>query len=126
MQHLDEGTIHAWLDGELPFDESSRVTAHAESCDRCTALIAEARGFVAASSRILRNLDHVPGGVIPPAASGESAEHTGFTPRDWGIVLPVPRPAMTRRWIPSRFAAAAAVTILAVGTYTVLNHSTAP
>ena len=126
MQHLDEGTIHAWLDGELPFDESSRVTAHAESCDRCTALIAEARGFVAASSRILRNLDHVPGGVIPPAANGESAGHTGFTPRDWGIVLPVPRPAMTRRWIPSRFAAAAAVTILAVGTYTVLNHSTAP
>lgn len=126
MQHLDEGTIHAWLDGELPFDESSRVTAHAESCDRCTALIAEARGFVAASSRILRNLDHVPGGVIPPAANGESAEHTGFTPRDWGIVLPVPRPAITRRWIPSRFAAAAAVTILAVGTYTVLNHSTAP
>ncbi len=126
MQHLDEGTIHAWLDGELPFDESSRVTAHAESCDRCTALIAEARGFVAASSRILRNLDHVPGGVIPPAANGESAEHTGFTPRDWGIVLPVARPPITRRWIPSRFAAAAAVTILAVGTYTVLNRSTAP
>ena len=126
MQHLDEGTIHAWLDGELPFDESSRVTAHAESCDRCTALIAEARGFIAASSRILRNLDHVPGDVIPSASNGESAERTGFTPRDWGIVLPVPRPATTRRWIPSRFAAAAALTILAVGTYTVLNHSTAP
>ena len=122
MQHLDEGTIHAWLDGELPFDESSRVTAHAESCARCSAMIAEARGFIAASTRILRNLDEVPAGVIPPSAPGTTDGHTGFTPRDWGIVLPVPRPAAPKRWIPSRFAAAAAFAIMAVGVYTVMNR----
>ena len=31
MQHLDEGTIHAWIDGELPPDEASRVEAHVKS-----------------------------------------------------------------------------------------------
>ena len=28
MQHLDEGTIHAWLDGALPDDEASEVEQH--------------------------------------------------------------------------------------------------
>lgn len=125
MQHLDEGTIHAWLDGELPFEESSRVAAHAERCDKCTAMIAEARGFLAASSRILGNLDEVPGDVIPPGhAPATTPGGPSLTPRDLGIVLPVGRTSGPRRWIPSRFAAAAAVAVLAVGTYTILNRST--
>lgn len=123
MQHLDEGTIHAWLDGELPFDESSRVAAHAEACEKCTAMIAEARGFVAAASRILRSLDDVPGDVIPGASASATSGNAAFSPRDWGIVLPIPRRHEVRRWIPSRFAAAAALAVVAVGTYTVLNRS---
>lgn len=65
MQHLDEGTIHAWIDGELPPDEASRVEAHASVCRECSALVAEARGLVAASSRIVSALDVVPSGVLP-------------------------------------------------------------
>jgi anti-sigma factor RsiW len=29
MQHPDEGTIHAWLDGALSPEEAARVEAHA-------------------------------------------------------------------------------------------------
>lgn len=65
MQHLDEGTIHAWIDGELPADEAARVEAHAKSCQSCSAMVAEARGLVAASSRIVSALDATPGGVLP-------------------------------------------------------------
>ena len=65
MQHLDEGIIHAWIDGELPPDEASRVEAHANSCAACGALVAEARGLVAASSRIVSALDVTPSGVLP-------------------------------------------------------------
>ena len=64
-EHLDEGTIHAWLDGALPPDESARVEAEAARCTECAALVAEARGLIAASSRILSSLDAVPAGVIP-------------------------------------------------------------
>ena len=67
MQHLDEGTIHSWLDGALSADEAARVEAHVAECPQCATAVAEARGFIAASSRILTALDHVPRGVVPAA-----------------------------------------------------------
>ena len=77
MQHLDEGTIHAWIDGALPADEAARVEAHAASCAKCGALVAEARGLVAASSRIVSALDVAPSGALP--AFGRRA------PRRWSV-----------------------------------------
>ena len=68
MQHLDEGTIHAWLDGALSADEAARAEAHVKDCAQCQAAVAEARGFIAASSRILTALDNAPRGVIPATA----------------------------------------------------------
>jgi hypothetical protein len=65
MQHLDEGTIHAWLDGALAADGQAAVEAHVAACDQCAAMVAEARGLVAASSRIVSALDVTPAGVIP-------------------------------------------------------------
>jgi anti-sigma factor RsiW len=68
MQHPDEGTIHSWLDGALSAEEAARVEAHVKDCPECAATVAEARGFIAASSRILTALDNAPRGVIPAAA----------------------------------------------------------
>src|SRR5688500_2020571 len=68
MQHLDEGTIHSWLDGALSADEAARAEAHVAECRHCATAVAEARGFIAASSRILTALDNAPRGVIPVAA----------------------------------------------------------
>ena len=65
MNHLDEGTIHAWLDGELPADQARAVEEHVRDCRTCADAVAEARGLVAASSRILGALDDVPAKVIP-------------------------------------------------------------
>lgn len=74
MEHIDEGTIHAWLDGALPADEGARIEAHVASCALCASAVAEARGLIAASSRILSALDDVPGGVIPVSVvTAESA-----------------------------------------------------
>jgi hypothetical protein len=70
MSHLDEGTLHAWLDGALPPDESARIEAHVAECATCAAAAADARGVIAASSRILSALDDVPGDVIPAGAGG--------------------------------------------------------
>ena len=67
MQHPDEGTIHAWLDGALPPEEGRAIEEHAAGCAACAAAIAEARGLIAGSSRILAALDAVPGGVLPAA-----------------------------------------------------------
>jgi hypothetical protein len=97
MQHLDEGTIHSWLDGALSAGEAARVSAHVEECPQCAAAVAEARGFIAASSRILTALDHVARGVVPIA--------TRATPRNWAA-----------------WRAAAAVLVVALGSFAVLRE----
>jgi hypothetical protein len=99
MQHLDEGTIHSWLDGALTAEEAARVSAHVEECPQCAAAVAEARGFIAASSRILTALDNVPKGVVP---IGERAK-----PRNWAA-----------------WRAAAAVLVVALGSFAVLRERT--
>ncbi len=87
MQHPDEGKIHAWIDGELPADEASALEAHAGTCAECAAAIAEARGLVAASSRIVNALDVVPGGVIPATAPRRSAWYMSTQVRAAAAVL---------------------------------------
>jgi len=65
MQHPDEGMIHSWLDGALSAEEAAGMESHVSECASCAAAVAEARGFIAASSRILTALDNVPRGVLP-------------------------------------------------------------
>jgi hypothetical protein len=84
MQHLDEGTIHSWLDGALSADEAARVEAHVKECPQCAAAVAEARGFVAGASRILTALDNAPRGVIPVAAPKKR-----FDPLVWRVAATV-------------------------------------
>jgi len=74
MQHLDEGTIHAWLDGALADEEAAGVATHVAECHDCASMVAEARGMIAAAGQIISSLDRVRGGVIPtptPALSGQ-------------------------------------------------------
>lgn len=73
MQHPDQGTIHAWLDGALQQEEGAALEAHVASCAECQAAVAEARGLIAASSRIVSALDIVPAGVIPARAQPKRA-----------------------------------------------------
>ena len=112
--HLDEGTIHAWLDGALAPDESERVEAHANSCTECAALVAEARGLIAASSRILSSLDAVPAGVLP--GSDRITDQLA--------VLRARRAATTRRWWQDRRVLAAASVVLVAGISSVVWRST--
>ena len=84
MQHLDEGTIHSWLDGALEGEEAARVATHVAECPECAAAVAEARGFIAASSRILTALDNAPRGVIPAAAPRKR-----FDPFVWRVAATV-------------------------------------
>ena len=77
MQHPDEGTIHAWIDGELSQEDATALETHLAECAECSASAAEARGLVAASSRIVSALDIVPGGVIPAARAKRRPWYAG-------------------------------------------------
>lgn len=68
MNHLDEGTIHAWLDGAVDATRARDFEAHVATCPACATAVAEARGLIAGASRILNALDDVPAGVTPKLA----------------------------------------------------------
>jgi anti-sigma factor RsiW len=127
MQHLDEGTIHAWLDGQLPPDEARTVEEHVAACRPCADAVAEARGLIAASSRILMSLDSVPRDVVPlPSTRRSDAERGAETP-----ATPVVAPRSSsqaeqraqRRWFRGPSLAAAAVVVMAVGTFALMRAS---
>ena len=134
MLHLDEGMVHTWLDGELSPAEGAAIESHAAQCAMCAALIAEARGLMAASTRILGALDDVPAGVIPiamghtPAATSHSAEAPAREPQRLTLEIgrgtgasesPLRRGARRPLYRQPRFAAAAALLVVAFGTWTV-------
>ncbi|PYP64555.1 MAG: hypothetical protein DMD26_13070 [Gemmatimonadetes bacterium] len=113
MQHLDEGTIHAWLDGALDAEESARVEEHVAQCAACSAAVAEARGFAAGASRILTALDQTPGGVAPRSATFDAKPRR--SPSLWAAL----------HLTPAR-AAAAALIFVAAGTALVARYANTP
>jgi hypothetical protein len=77
MQHVDEGRLHAWLDGELPAggpDGARALERHLAGCAACRAMVEEERKIRDAASAILRDADPGPPQVIP-IASARSAPH---------------------------------------------------
>jgi len=63
--HPDEGTIHAWLDRQLDATSTATLEAHLQRCDDCAERVAEARGLIAGTSRILASLDDERSGATP-------------------------------------------------------------
>ena len=91
MPHLDEGTLHALLDGEIPSTELPPIQAHLGACAECRARLAEEQELLAESDRLIEVLE------LPEAAPARA---------------PI-RPAPRRVW-PARLAWAATV-VLAAG-----------
>ena len=58
MSHLDEGQIHALLDGELTPAERSQAEEHLGGCAECRQLLVEAKTFFAEADRLV-------GSVVP-------------------------------------------------------------
>lgn len=65
MSHVDEGTLHAYLDGELAPIERERVDAHLRGCPACQARLEEERALIERSSRLL-GLAAPPERAMPP------------------------------------------------------------
>lgn len=57
MSHLDEGTLHALLDGEVPSADLSAVERHLAHCRECQARLEEARAFRNEAFGLIEALD---------------------------------------------------------------------
>jgi hypothetical protein len=79
---VDEGLLHAWLDGQLPPDDAARIERLVAEDPAWRDAAAEARGLIAASARVLGALDAAPsaqpvtGGGSGAAASSRGREDT--------------------------------------------------
>ena len=62
MPHVDEGTLHALLDGELAPEALAEVRIHFATCSSCAARLGEARQLLAETERLVSALE-LPGGA---------------------------------------------------------------
>ena len=114
-EHLDDGIIHALLDGELSGDELAAARAHVLSCDGCSARVAEERLLAGEAERLIAELDDRPApaadGAVPlpdsPSVKGPPVvliPEAGEEPNRW-----------QRRRPPTRWIGIAATLVIAAG-----------
>lgn len=65
MSHVDEGTLHAYLDGELATVERERVDTHLKGCPACQARLVEERSLIERASKLL-GMAAPPERAMPP------------------------------------------------------------
>jgi len=123
MPHLDEGTLHALLDGELETAEVKEIQTHLGSCAACGSRLQDVKQFLAESDRLVEALA-MPGGTPkagrepapPPEASSTPSNAQPWREPVWDsppeLLLPEdPEGEVRRRRWNSRFRWAAMILI---------------
>src|SRR6266571_378625 len=70
MSHVDDGTLHAYLDGELSPVQSQDVEAHIAQCPDCRDRLEEERALIARADELL-GLAAPPDRATPPFRPGD-------------------------------------------------------
>jgi len=70
MSHVDDGTLHAYLDGELPATDAHDLEAHVAQCRECRVRLNEERALIARADELL-GLAAPPDRAIPPFRPGD-------------------------------------------------------
>jgi len=65
MSHVDDGALHAYLDGEVSPVERTQLEAHVAECAACRTRLDEARALIARAGGLL-GLAHPPERAMPP------------------------------------------------------------
>src|SRR5258707_8707782 len=83
VSHVDDGALHAYLEGELLPVERARLEAHVAECPACRTRLEEERALVQRASGLL-GLAQPPERAVPPLHQLRRA------PPAWGPRLPPP------------------------------------
>jgi anti-sigma factor RsiW len=139
MSHLDEGTLHALLDGELDLTEASEVQSHLGTCVACGSRLQEVKQFLAEADRLVGALEMPAGASAPPAPppphQSSPSRRQLREPEMWEetpvLLLPDNAAALARRRrLLSTFRWAAIIAVVVGGGRVLLNvvrpHSSLP
>lgn len=102
MKHLDEGSLHAWLDRDrsgMDPERSTEIERHLRECEVCVARLREAEALTGRAASILGSVDPEDA-EIPPFT--EVLERAGLSVPDRSS------PRSGRRWLPLAWAASVA------------------
>jgi putative zinc finger protein len=91
MSHLDEGTLHALLDGELEMTEVKEIQAHLGSCSACGTRLRQVKEFYAEADRLVGSLE-LPGAGAAAGAAGSRSRSATLEPRTEVARVPAPLP----------------------------------
>ena len=83
MSHLDEGTLHALLDGELGSTELMEIEAHLAGCSACSTRLRTAREFLEEADRLVGSVQFGNYASTPAASSAQRP-----TPKPEPVGLP--------------------------------------
>jgi anti-sigma factor RsiW len=86
MPHVDEGTLHAYLDGELSSAEAKTLDAHVAECMSCRAMLVEERALRERASALL-GAARPPERAVPPFEQLSRARTPKRSP--WRVHTPV-------------------------------------
>ena len=122
MSHLDEGTLHALLDGELGGTELMEIEAHLGSCAACSARLQEARDFMEEADRLVGSVQvggHAAAAPASPPLPQPPAPRNSWDDTSPVLLIPdnpesVP---LIRRWPRAIGWAASIAIVVSVGYY---------
>ncbi|MGH7510682.1 MAG: zf-HC2 domain-containing protein [Gemmatimonadales bacterium] len=108
MSHLDEGTLHALLDGELEIAEVREIQLHLGMCAACGSRLQDVKQFLAEADRLVGTLEIPPGAgrarseppPPPPATPPPPSPKPRREPESWEappLLLPDPLEGSQRR-----------------------------
>src|SRR5438094_1956528 len=109
MSHVDDGTLHAYLDGELSPTETQRVETHVVQCPACRTRLEEERALIARAAELLARAAP-PERELPAFRPGHAKPPVRFW---WQVRLPL-------AW------AATVALALGIGTYLGSDEQRAP
>jgi anti-sigma factor RsiW len=131
MSHLDEGTLHALLDGELDLAEVSEIQIHLGTCVACGSRLQEVKQVLAEADRLVGVME-MPAGTRRPAPHPPRASAPRSIPESdsWSeppvLLLPGEEEAILRRKRWMRRLRWAAVIAVVVGSGKVITSAIGP
>jgi anti-sigma factor RsiW len=103
MSHLDEGTLHALLDGELEMSEVKEIQAHLGGCSACGTRLRQVKEFYAEADRLVGALE-LPGAAAAAAGAGASRSRSAtLEPRTEAAPVPARVPPVNPEGPPPIF-----------------------
>lgn len=138
MPHLDEGTLHALLDGELELGQVKEIQTHLGACAACGSRLQDVKQFLAESDRLVGALETPAGApksrrepaprppVLPPLPPDQKIWREPVWDSAPEILLPddPEEPARRRRW--ARRLRWAALIVVVVGAGQMFRNALTP